>query len=42
MTTAERQPGPTARVRVTEDGRGTSRTHEGRVVTEEPLEIRLA
>lgn len=36
-----RRPGPMVRARVTEHG-ASSRTHEDRLVTEEPLEIRIA
>ncbi|WP_372736974.1 formate dehydrogenase accessory sulfurtransferase FdhD [Nocardioides sp.] len=38
----ERRPGPTVRVEVTEHLSEGDRQHEDRVVTEEPLEIRLA
>ena len=40
--TPTRRPGPTVRLRVTEHVAGGERAHEDRVVTEEPLEIRLA
>ena len=37
-----RRPGPTVRTRVTEHDDAPERTHEDRLATEEPLEIRLA
>ena len=37
-----RRPGPTGRLRVTEHRDGAERRHEDRILTEEPLEIRLA
>ena len=37
-----RRPGPTVRTRVTEHTASSARQHEDRLVTEEPLEIRLA
>ena len=37
-----RRPGPTVRVRVTETSGDASHEREDRLVTEEPLEIRLA
>jgi FdhD protein len=44
MTTSARprRPGPSVRTRVTEHLADATRTHEDRLVTEEPLEIRLA
>ncbi len=42
MTGRPRRPGPTVRVRVVETVEASERRHEDRVVTEEPLEIRLA
>lgn len=42
MPELARRPGPTVRTRVTEIGADGERTHEDRLVTEEPLEIRLA
>lgn len=43
MTTArDRRPGPTVRTRVVEVASGATRSHEDRLATEEPLEIRLA
>ena len=42
MPELARRPGPTVRTRVTEFGTAGERTHEDRLVTEEPLEIRLA
>ncbi|WP_107774756.1 formate dehydrogenase accessory sulfurtransferase FdhD [Nocardioides sediminis] len=44
MTTSARprRPGPSVRTRVTEHLAEGTRTHEDRLVTEEPLEIRLA
>ncbi len=38
----ERRPGPSVRTRVRELGTDGAREHEDRVITEEPLEIRLA
>ncbi|MEO5852334.1 MAG: formate dehydrogenase accessory sulfurtransferase FdhD [Nocardioides sp.] len=40
--TLARRPGPTVRVRVTETVGSDHRVHEDRLVTEEPLELRLA
>ncbi len=42
MSTLARRPGPSVRARVTEHTADGERTHEDRLVTEEPLEIRLA
>jgi FdhD protein len=42
MPELARRPGPTVRTRVTEFVGGDERAHEDRLVTEEPLEIRLA
>ena len=42
MTELARRPGPTVRTRVTELVAGAERAREDRLVTEEPLEIRLA
>jgi FdhD protein len=42
MAELARRPGPTVRTRVTEFGDGDERAREDRLVTEEPLEIRLA
>src|SRR3954453_14747775 len=42
MTARGRRPGPTVRTRVVENAGGERREHEGRLATEEPLEIRLA
>ena len=42
MPELARRPGPTVRTRVTEFGTAGERTREDRLVTEEPLEIRLA
>jgi FdhD protein len=42
MPELARRPGPTVRTRVTEIGTDGEREHEDRLVTEEPLEIRLA
>lgn len=40
--TLARRPGPTVRVRVTETTGSGERVHEDRLVTEEPLELRLS
>jgi FdhD protein len=42
MSTLARRPGPSVRTRVTQHTDDGSRTHEDRLATEEPLEIRLA
>jgi len=42
VTELARRPGPTVRAHVTELAEGASQTREDRLVTEEPLEIRLA
>src|SRR3954453_13701539 len=42
MTARGRRPGPTVRTRVVENAGGERREHEGRLATEEPLEIRLS
>ena len=42
MSTLARRPGPSVRTRVTEHTDAGARTHEDRLATEEPLEIRLA
>lgn len=42
MSTLARRPGPSVRTRVTEHTAAGERTHEDRLATEEPLEIRLA
>lgn len=42
MSTRARRPGPSVRTRVTEHTADGVRTHEDRLATEEPLEIRLA
>jgi FdhD protein len=42
MPELARRPGPTIRTKVTEIGSAGERTREDRLVTEEPLEIRLA
>ena len=41
MEARQRRPGPTTRVRVTEAGLERSREREDRLITEEPLEVRL-
>src|SRR5688500_16428417 len=41
MPELARRPGPTVRTRVTEFAAETERVHEDRLVTEDPLEIRL-
>jgi len=42
MSTLARRPGPSVRTRVTQHTDDGARTHEDRLATEEPLEIRLA
>jgi FdhD protein len=42
MSTLARRPGPSVRTRVTQHTDDGTRTHEDRLATEEPLEIRLA
>nr|WP_257954190.1 ERAP1-like C-terminal domain-containing protein [Nocardioides sp. B-3] len=42
MSSPARRPGPSVRARVTEHTAAGERTHEDRLATEEPLEIRLA
>jgi FdhD protein len=42
MSTLARRPGPSVRTRVTEHTSSGASTHEDRLATEEPLEIRLA
>jgi FdhD protein len=42
MTGGERRPGPSVRTRVVEYAGATRTTHEDRLATEEPLEIRLS